>query len=446
LAVPLASRIARLGAEAVVVAAAIPFVFLHPHYQPSVAVRAVDVTLTDLAILAAVLAGISAGLRRGWEPLRAGLAMWVPLALFLGWLLASLAWGDAADPAYGLGSHAISALKFVEYALLAPVVPLTLRRRADRRLLLWSFALWSAFLTLIGVLQFLGLVDEFEGRRPQQREPSYIGIHDFGAISGATLSLAFVAIALGRRRPLPLVGGIAGGLGVVIAAAQDAVIGMGAAAVATWGLARRRRPIGLPRTVGLVVVVVVVAVASLTLRSSAIGAFLEFLGFAPPNRNTQAHIQTYSQRTLLAYIGFEIWLRHPVVGTGWQESQHPHAFRPVLARAHRRFPHVAPASFPSNAHRWGVQNGIVQTLADLGIVGFLLAAWTFVAGIVLAGRVALRAPPALGSEGIVVVAWLLVGLLVFTGTGLLPGVAVDALLWIALGLAASLHRSLMAAG
>jgi hypothetical protein len=35
---------------------------------------------------------------------------------------------------------------------------------------------------------------------------------------------------------------------------------------------------------------------------------------------------------------------------------------------------------------------------------------------------------------------------VFTFTGLLPGVAVDALLWLTLGLAVSLHRSLTPSG
>jgi hypothetical protein len=431
---------------AVVLACAVPFVFLHPHYQPHVAFGAVDVTLTDLAILAAVLAALSTGVREGWEPLRAGLRVWVPLVLFLVDLLASLGWARHVDPSYGFGSHAVSALKFVEYAFLAPVVPLVLRTRSDRRALLWAFALWSVFLTLVGVLQFLGVLKEFEGYRPQQREPSYIGIHDLGAISGAVLALGFAAILFGRGRRLGWVGGVAGGLGVAVAAALDSVVGMGAAAVAMWALARRRGPVGLRRTVALAAVTALVAVAAVTLRSAAIGAFLEFLGFRAPNPQTNAHIQTYSQRTLLSYIGFRIWLYHPVLGVGWQESKLPHSFEPALPAAHRRFPNVTPAAFPARDHEWGVQNGIVQTLSDLGLVGFVLLAWTLIAGFALAARVAVRAPPGLAAEGAATCGWLLVALLVFTGTGLLPGVAVDALLWISLGLAISLHRTLTAAG
>ena len=48
-------------------------------------------------------------------------------------------------------------------------------------------------------LQFLGLVDEFEGRRPGQREPSFLGVHDFAALSAAALGLALLAIAFGTR-------------------------------------------------------------------------------------------------------------------------------------------------------------------------------------------------------------------------------------------------------
>jgi hypothetical protein len=221
---------------------------------------------------------------------------------------------------------------------------------------------------------------------------------------------------------------------------------MAAAAVAVWGLARRHHTIGARRTAGLAALVVVVALGGNALRSSTISAFLEFLGVAKPNQQTNGQIQSYSQRTVLAYIGFEIWLRNPVIGAGWQESHNAHSYEPVLPRARRRFPHVAAATFPSRDHAWGVQNGIVQTLADLGVVGFVLAAWTFLAGGLLAVRAALRGPPALAREGRLLVGWLLVGLLVFTFTGLLPGVAVDALLWLTLGLAVSLHRSLTTPG
>jgi Kef-type K+ transport system membrane component KefB len=93
-----------------------------------------------------------------------------------------------------------------------------------------------------------------------------------------------------------------------------------------------------------------------------------------------------------------------------------------------------------------VQNGVVQTLADLGVVGLLLLAATFAAAFRLLVRVLRRGPPDDARESLAVVGWLIVGIAVFTGTGLLPGLAVDAQLWLGLGLAAALNHSLTQAG
>jgi O-antigen ligase len=131
-----------------------------------------------------------------------------------------------------------------------------------------------------------------------------------------------------------------------------------------------------------------------------------------------------------------------VIGVGWQESHEPHSFEPVLPAAHRHFHSQPPYAFPSPAHEWGVQNGIVQTLGDLGIVGLLLLAATFAAAFRLLVRLRRRGPPDLRREALLVVGWLILGIAVFAGTGLLPGVAVDAQLWLGLGLAAALNHSL----
>jgi hypothetical protein len=83
---------------------------------------------------------------------------------------------------------------------------------------------------------------------------------------------------------------------------------------------------------------------------------------------------------------------------------------------------------------WGVQNGIVQTLADLGVAGLLLLA----AIVWQAFRLAGRAPPDRRFDLIAVCGLLIVGFAVFTGTGLLAGRPDDSQLWLGLGLLASL--------
>lgn len=433
----------RPSPAALVLALAVPFVFLHVHYQPSVSAGPVDADLTDFAILAAVVAAAVDGLRHGFAPLRGHRVVWASLVGFQVLVLASLLWARGADPGYSLESHLVSALKFVEYAFLAAAVPLALRREEDRRAFAWAILAWSAFLTLIAVLQFLGVVDEFEGRRPEQREPSYIGIHDLGAFSGAALSIGFASILLGWRRLEGRWGATTGAIGIAVAAALDSVGGMILTAVAAFALARRRGPVPLKRIVAVALLCVAVSVAAVSLRGAAIRSFLQFLGISPATK-AETHIQTYAQRTVLGYIGLQIFVHHPLLGVGWQESELPHAFEPFLARARARFPNAAPQSFPSRTHTWGVQNGIIQTLADLGVVGGLVLAVLLAATVRLLVRVAARGPPPLLWWSLAGTGMLVFAFAVFTGTGLLAGLPVNALLWLSVGLAVSLDNSLTA--
>jgi hypothetical protein len=428
---------------AVVLAAAVPFVFLHPHYQPSWSAGPVDADLTDFAIAAAVGAAAVSGMRDGLGPLRGARALWLTLGAFCALVLASTLWAHHLDPSYVVKDHVVSALKFVEYALLAAAVPLALRRPSDRRLFFSAVLVWSAFLTLIAVLQFVGVVHEFKGRRPQQREPSFIGVHDLGAFSGAAFSIGIASLLLARRRAMAAWGTMSGALGIALAAAMDSVGGMAVTAVLAYALARRRLRVSPRRAVAVAVICAVVAVAAVGLRGPAIKSFLRFLGVASATKVETQQIQTYAQRTLLAYIGFKIFVDHPLLGVGWQESALPHSFEPHLKSAHARFTKAAPQAFPSRQHAWGVQNGIVQTLADLGLVGGVLLLLVVLAAFRLFIRVAARGPPEELWASIAGVGWLVFALAVFTGSGLLPGLPVDALLWLAVGLAVSLHNSLV---
>ena len=436
MATPLRTLRGRYGAGPLVLAAALPFLFLHPQYQPSLSAGSVTVTLADLALLAVVATAALEGVRHGFSPLRPARSVWIVLALFLTWILASLLWARSNDPGYAMGSHVVSALKFIEFALIAPAVPLLLRGRRDVRVLFVALIAWSTFLTAVALLQFLGVVNEFEGRRPLQREPSYVGVHELGALSGATLVLALVAIVHGRWRRPSAVPAVAGGLGVALAAALDSVGGVTVAAATAWAVVRARGPVPLRRTLALAAIVFAVALAAVSLRGSSVTAFLEFLGVRKADTTTQTHVQTYAHRTLLGYIGVKIWLDHPIIGAGWQESLEPAAFGPHLAAAHRRFPTEPPAAFPAPEHRWGIQNGIIQAAADLGLVGLALLLATLGAAVRLALRSALERESASARPAAVALGWLLVSFAVLTGTGLLAGASVNTLFWIAVGLAA----------
>jgi len=427
---------------ALTLACAVPFVFLHPHYQVHLAFGQVDVDLSDLAILAAVVAAALSGLRAGFGPLRAGRNVWLASAGFLVLILVSIAWAKAADSGYSISTNLVSALKFVEYAFLAPAVPLALRRPGDRRAFYWAVAAWSIVVTAVAALQFLGVLDQFRGHDPLDREPSILGEHDFAAFSGGALGFGFAWILLRRERALGVVGTATGGLGLALAAAIDSVTGMWASAIVLAAVGRRTGNGTVRRLGALAAVAIVVTVAAFSLRGHAVGAFMRFLGIRPNTHASSGNVQTWSQRVVLGYIGVEIFLHHPLAGVGWQESKRPHAFDPFLAGAREHWgKSQPPESFPSPQHMWGVQDGIIQTAADLGAIGLALLVaigWSTARLAIGVGR---RAPPELLFELLAVCTWLIVGIAVFAGSGLLPGLTVDAQLWLGLGLVVALDSS-----
>ena len=148
--------------------------------------------------------------------------------------------------------------------------------------------------------------------------------------------------------------------------------------------------------------------------------------------HTEYDAASYVHRSLLAYIGVRIFVDHPVVGVGWQGSEELENYGPYLADAHRRFPDEAPRAFPSPEHAWGVQNAYLQTLTDLGLVGFAALVALFASAVTLGVRAARRMPHTV--PAVVGLLWLFVAAGVWNGLGLVAGIPLDALTWLALGL------------
>lgn len=419
-----------------VLAATVPLVFLHVHYQPGFHVglgsTSAHVTVADLGVLA-VGALALAGWARSRRPVRPAGRLAVLAASFLIWVVAACFYPLLASDPYRWRTHLVTAGKFAEYALLAIGVVLLVRRRADLDLLAAVVALWSVAASVVGLLQFGGL--KIAAAWPTgHRQPSFLGHQDFAALSGAAASLALVAIALPQARVdrrLALASGISGAVGLVLAGSSAAAIGFALAAAAA-GLVVRRSP---RRVLAIAAIAAVVGAGVALLRGGDIASFLRFLGLGKQERQTS--VETYTQRTLLAYIGWRIFLDHPVVGVGWEGSTEEWAYGPQLAAAHREFPNAAPLSFPSPRHPWGVQNAYVQALSDLGAVGAVLFVGLLLACLVLAARRALRAPPERALVGLLAVCWLLVATGTLAAIGLIAGLPTDGLLWLAIGLSAA---------
>jgi hypothetical protein len=421
--------------EAVVLAAAVPFLFLHATYQPTVSLglgdSSVDVTLADAAIACVLAAAAARARREGWQPVRRA---WVVLALAAAFVLAgavSLATPSLLGEDYDLTTHAISLAKFAWYATLLPATVLLVRSTLDAVPLLRAVTAWSVAATSWALLQFLGLVSEFEGKRPGQREPSFVGIHDLAALSGAALVVGSIGIALGDGRPAgrrwSLVALATGALGVVLSGAMTAVLGLWLALAAILLGARAVQALGGRRALALVGVTLLVTAGTATMRASTIERFAEFIGIR--DRVADTGVESYAHRTLLAYIGGRIWLDRPVTGVGWQASSEEWAYGPFLADARARFPSEPDQAFPSPDHPWGIQMLYLQVAADLGIAGIALLLGLAVAG-VTAGIRGLRSSPA----ALVGLGWLCVVAGVWSGIGLVAGLPLGALTWIAFGL------------
>jgi len=423
----------------------VPLVFIHIRYQPTwtIELGSTDATigLSDLAVLACGLTGLAVGIRLGFAPLRRALPIVVAAAIFLALVLAATLYGAAIGEEYRFGKHLVAALKLGEYALLGLAAPLVVRRAEDLVPLLATLTVWSVAASGGAVLQFLGLIDEEQGRRPGQREPSFLGLHDLAALSGATLAVGLAAIAVssprGRERILPAVAGVAGAVGLVLSGALAGFVGIVAAAAAVAALAGHRGTLTVGRVAALAAVVSLVGAGVLALRIANINAFLRFVGISPARDTDTFAGESYVQRLVLGYIGTRIFLDRPVLGAGWHATSEEETYGPYVPDARRRYPDATPLMFPTPLHPWGVQNAYIQAAAELGAVGLVSFLALFATGFAVAGRAAARAPPAAALATALPILWLLVAMGVWLGLGLVAGIPLAGLLWLALGLAAA---------
>ena len=279
------------------------------------------------------------------------------------------------DSDYAVSTHAVTAAKFGEYALLAPAVPLLLRAARDLELVLGALFAWATAAAVVGVLQIFG-VDIFDAWQPGRRQPSFLGHYDLAALCGASLGRgARLRRAPAARFELPIafvaIGGIAGAVGVVVSGSAAAGLGLAAAVAALLLVGIYRRTLTARNGLAAVAVVAVIAGGILIMRGGDVDQFIRFLGIRRESVSAEENVQTYVQRTMLAYIGWRIFLDHPVAGAGWQASvKEEQVYGDYLDDAKREFPDTPPLAFPSPEHPYGIQNAYVQALADLGLIGF----------------------------------------------------------------------------
>ncbi len=427
---------------ALLLAASLPFLFFHERYQPELDVgigsTTVDVRLSDLAVLVVLVAAVVVASREGLGRLGAGRWLWIAGGALLAWLAFQALRPVSLDDDR-FADHFVSYAKLVEYGLLAVAVPLLARRARDLTIVVGGLVLWATVAVGVALLQFFGL-NVFGAWNAGWRQPSFLGHHDLAALSAVALAAAVAAI-VSRRSEIPaprlfVVALAAGMLGLMVAGSVAAAGGLALGAAAVWLAARPRyRPSGR-QTLALVAIVAAVAAGVTAVRGDALEDFLRFLGVRgdePP-----VGVETYSQRTVLAYIGLRIAQDNPILGVGWQRSSRPEVFEPYVADARERFPDVVDLAFPAEGREWGVQNLYVQMLADAGVIGLALLLLVGTIGAALAWKAAARAPsPWAAGAGLATICALLTLAGEWASLGIVAGIPLQAATCLLLGLAAA---------
>jgi O-antigen ligase len=425
---------------AIVLAASIPLLFLHERFQPEygleVGATTLDLRTSDAAIVLVLATACVYAARHGIERLRPGRAVWIPGLLLLAWLTFQVLRPVSMDDEL-FDDHLVSFLKLGEYALLVPAVPLLVRRAEDLTVVLGGLVLWSAVATSVAAVQFAGL-DVFDAANAGWRQPSFTGFHDLAALSAVALSVAVAGILVARRwvpaATLRWVALAAGVLGLILAGSVTAAAGLALGALAAALAARERYAPSRRQALALVAIVAVVAAGVTAIRSDALDDFLQFVGLR--DEEQALGVESYSQRTVLAYIGLRIFRDQPILGVGWQRSSRPDEFEPYLEDARDRFPDVDPLAFPAPGREWGVQNLYIQMLADAGILGLLLLLAVGVGGLVLAWRAVGYAPnPWAAGAGVAMTCAVLTIAGVWASLGIVSGIPLQAATSLVLGLA-----------
>jgi O-antigen ligase len=432
----------RESVGALILALAVPFLFIGEEhfwtYSIDIGSTTIDPSPSDAAVIAILVAAIVAGMRTGTGRLNAARILWVPGIALVLWLGFETFRPVSIDDAH-FDDHLASYVEFFAYALLALAVPLLVRRAQDLTLVVASLVLWSLVASAVALVQFLG-VDVFDAWPPGWRQPSFLDHSGLAALSGIAIGVAVAGILCTRRRiPAPALFPVAlgaGAVGLVLAGSLAAVAGFSVGVLLVTFAARSRFAPSGRRLLGVVVLLVVVLVGVSAIRADALEPIGELTGLGE-DRQTQ-DVQTYSESSVLAYIGLRVFQDNPILGVGWQRSERAEVFEEYLADARARFPDETDEAFPSADRELGVQSLYVQMLADAGAIGLVLLLAIGLGGLVLGWRTAAYASsPWAAGAGLAVMLALLTVMGEWAVVGIDPGIPIDAATCLLLGLAAA---------
>lgn len=334
-----------------------------------------------------------------------------------------------AASAAGNGSTAlVAAAKLVELAALL-VAWVVLVDSVER---LWAVV--GVFVTLTTGAVLWGIVGFVQ--EPGDRQASFLGEHDLAAVSTAALLIGLAALhARHRLGRLPVVAGIAGGIGITLGASLASLLGLYIGAVVLIATAAARRSLRGRSILATALVVLSITGGTYGLRSNDLG-FLR-MWFAPvEDARPGEYAGSWSQRLIFAYIGGRIFLDRPVAGTGWWGELPPPEYARYLPDARARFPDQPARYFPPAEGTLIPQQTYDQILFELGLVGAVSFCAVGALAVRNAARTATRWPQGDADEltAYLPAGWLAALAGALAGSALFGGTPMAALFWLTLGL------------
>lgn len=397
----------------------------------NVAVGGADVSLTpaDIAFAGLAVVCVLQLLGRGSLP-RPARAVAYAAAAFSAWLLISSA-------VSGFDAF-VGAAKLLEYGLVGLGVVLVVRRRTQLWLLVWLLVALTVSASAYALLGFFDLAPVIGNAG--KRQPSFLGEHDYAALSTLALTAALASLYAPRRRAgrWALPAAVAGAVGVVLGSALAGLLGLYLAIAAIVGLAAAHRMVTRRAVALTALVALLVTGGVLGMRSGDLGSILRYVGIQSHEEEAGAYAASWSQRAIYVYVGGRMFLSNPVAGVGWYGTIPSSEYERYLPDAYERFPGQPRSYFPPPDGRFVPQQTYDQVLYELGAVGallFLLLGGATVRTAVGVGR-SWPGDDADATLAYVPAAWTAALAGGLAGSALFGGIPFAAVFWLTLGTAA----------